>query len=182
VRIVLITGGARSGKSRYAEELARTLGGDDVAVLATAESRDDEMARRIAEHRDTRPAARRTVEERLHVGAALEAISSSVVVLDCLTVLVSNVLLSDGDAEPLDERGALARADETVERLLAAAARREGSLLVVTNEVGSGIVPEPPLARWFRDALGIANARIAAEADAGVLMASGLPVLLKGRP
>ena len=99
MKIVLVTGGARSGKSQWAQSLALTLGGDHVTVLATAEARDEEMAQRITQHQRDRPSAWATVEEPLHVAEALRRATTSVVLLDCLTVLVSNILLAQVEAE-----------------------------------------------------------------------------------
>ncbi len=178
MRLILVTGGARSGKSAYAQQRARELGGDAVTVIATAVPGDAEMARRIARHRAERPPTWRTLEAPSNAAAALEAVETEVVVLDCLTVLTSNVLLAAG---PGDEEAALDAVAGETERLMNAAAARSGTLLVVTNEVGLGLVPPTPIGRWFRDALGAANQRLSAAADEVVLLVSGLPMALKQR-
>ena len=176
MKIVLVTGGARSGKSQWAQSLARTRGGDEVTVLATAEANDEEMAQRIIRHQSDRPPAWTTVEEPLHVAEALRRATTSVVLLDCLTVFVSNILL--GQVEAGEDVG-LAAVEDAVHRLLDAAGDRAGSLIVVTNEVGCGIVPAAPIARWYRDALGNANRQAAAVAEEVVLMVCGVPLLVK---
>jgi len=176
VRIALVTGGARAGKSRWAQREALALGGDDVGVVATAEPLDDEMADRIARHRAERPSGWATIEEPLDVAAAVAACAHSVVVLDCLTVWMSNLL----HQPPSDLAAASDRALEAVERLLAAADRRpDGDLIVVTNEVGMGLVPGDALSRAYRDTLGRANARVAARAERVVLLVAGLPVTVR---
>lgn len=176
-RVILILGGARSGKSRFAQQLAARLGGDDVLFVATAEAGDQEMRDRIAHHRSARPNAWQTVESPRNVGATLERATCDTVVIDCLTLLVSNTLLQDGDS-PAAQVAQQRVADET-ERLLAACRRRSGHVLVVSGEVGLGIVPETPLGRLYRDCLGWMNQAIAAEADATYLLVAGLPINLK---
>lgn len=175
MRILLVTGGARSGKSRYAVEEARRIGGEHVSFIATAEARDEDMARRIRRHRAQRPRAWETVEAPRRSGEALKRARHPTVVLDCLTLLVSNAVLEAADSEEAAQ--AAARAEVT--DLLKEAARREGTLIAVTNEVGMGIVPEAPVARWFRDAQGEANRHAAERADAVVLLVAGIPLSLK---
>lgn len=169
MNIVLVTGGARAGKSRWAEQEAKHLGGDDVAYVATAEPRDPEMAARIAAHRAARPGGWATLEVPLDVPEAVAATAASVVLFDCVTLWVSNLMhASDGDP-----------VDTAVERLLAAADARPGTLIAVTNEVGFGIVPDNPLTRAYRDALGTTNARIAERAERVVLLVAGIPLSLR---
>lgn len=174
--LTLILGGARSGKSAYAERLARE--GGDVLFVATATAGDDEMARRIATHRAERPPAWRTLEVSRDVAGAVAAVSppAATVLLDCVTLLVSNILLaheSAGDA-------AIGRAvDAEIDALLAGVAAGEARWIVVSNEVGMGLVPPYPLGRAYRDLLGRANARLAARADRAYLLVAGLPLDLK---
>jgi adenosylcobinamide kinase / adenosylcobinamide-phosphate guanylyltransferase len=177
VDLILVTGGARSGKSRYAERIAATLGGDDVTYLATGESGDDEMARRIRRHRESRPAAWRTVEAPRQAGEALGLVTSAVVLLDCITLLASNALLGAAEA---GEEAAIDAVLAEVAALLESASQRTGTLVVVTNEVGFGVVPPSALGRWYRDAVGIANQRLAEAADRVVLVVAGLPLAIKG--
>jgi adenosyl cobinamide kinase/adenosyl cobinamide phosphate guanylyltransferase len=159
---VLLLGGARSGKSAMAERLALDSG-TPVSFIATAEPGDHEMAARIARHRDQRPAAWRTVEAPLDLLAAIELTSSSdFLVVDCLTLWVSNLLESGKGAEEINV------AAERVARELSG---RRG--VVVTNEVGLGIVPANELARAFRDVLGTVNATFAGSAERAILMVAG---------
>jgi adenosylcobinamide kinase/adenosylcobinamide-phosphate guanylyltransferase len=178
MHLILITGGARSGKSDYAQHLAASSCGDDVLFVATAEAGDAEMARRIAAHRQARPAAWRTVEAPRQVGSAIQqAEPANGVVVDCLTLLVSNLLLPLGD-DPAPEPAECATESE-VQGLLEAARRVPGPFIVVTNEVGLGLVPVNRLARLYRDLLGRANATLAREAEQVYLLVSGIPLELK---
>jgi adenosyl cobinamide kinase/adenosyl cobinamide phosphate guanylyltransferase len=178
MRLILITGGARSGKSDHAQQLAASLCGEDVLFVATAEPLDAEMVRRIAAHRQARPAAWRTVEAPRQVGPAIQqAQPANGVVVDCLTLLVSNLLLSLGD-DPAEDSAERAT-DLEVQGLLEAARRIPGPFIVVTNEVGLGLVPVNRLARLYRDLLGRANATLAREAEQVVLLVSGIPLELK---
>ena len=178
-RLVLVTGGVRSGKSRYAEALVKhLLGPDEIALyLATLHAGDDEMTRRIAAHRAQRPAAWRTLETPLFPAAAIQESPENVVLLDCLSGLVSNVLLK---YEVEDEETVIKRILDAVTELTEAARKTQKTVVIVTNEVGSGVVPAYPLGRLYRDALGLANARVAAAADAVALCVVGLPQTLKG--
>ena len=177
--IVLILGGVRSGKSRFAQQLAERLGGDDVLFIATAEAGDAEMARRIQIHRTSRPSAWQTIEAATNVGAAIEqaAPRQQTILMDCLTLLVSNVLLSCG--EHPDPDVAERRVAAEIENLLAVCEPREGTVIVVSGEVGLGLVPESPLGRLYRDLLGWANQAVAAQSTATYLLVAGLPVELK---
>ncbi len=176
-------GGARSGKSTYAQRLAQERGGDHVLYVATAQRSDEEMEQRIAAHRAERPALWQTLEAPRDVGtavmrwlAAAEA-APAVIAVDCLTLLVANALLAHG--EEVDaitgEAAALAEADQ----LLAAVAGSGAQWIVVSNEVGMGLVPPYPLGRVYRDALGRVNQRLAAAAAEVILMVAGLPWRLK---
>ena len=183
MRLTLVTGGARSGKSRYAEDLARQ-GSQPILYVATAEAFDDEMRARITEHRRRRPATWETLEARTDIGAALAArpVQPGTVLLEDLGLLVTNHLLDVcGDDEPNVERAGFVDAlvDREIDGLLAAQSDGGWDAIVVTNEVGFGIVPATPLGRIFRDALGRANQRLAARADAATLLVAGLPLQLK---
>lgn len=178
-QFTLILGGARSGKSSYAEAQAAALDGE-VLYVATAEAWDEEMAARIAAHRSRRPTTWRTLEAPRQTGAAIAAALTpdvACVVVDCITLLASNVLLSL--PETSDEVTAASALLAEIDALLAAYAQSHATWFVVSNEVGLGIVPAYPLGRLYRDALGRANQRLAAAADRVVLMVAGLPMIIK---
>lgn len=167
--VVLVLGGAASGKSRYAEAVAKNLGKARL-YIATAQAFDAEMADKIFLHREQRAAdGWRTVEAPLDLAGALsQAEPEAAVLVDCLTMWVSNLLLAERDV------------DLACDGLLAAMAARGGPTVVVSNEVGQGIVPDNPLARRFRDAQGGLNRRLAAKSDRVVAVMAGLPMALKG--
>jgi adenosylcobinamide kinase/adenosylcobinamide-phosphate guanylyltransferase len=172
-RVVLVGGGARSGKTGFALARARALGRRRVFV-ATAEGRDREMAERIAAHRAERGSAFRTVEEPRRLGRALAAIDGAdVVVVDCLTLWLTNLLLAD---EPF--AAIVQRIDDLAEVLAA----RRFHAVVVTSEVGLGLVPETALGRVFRDLAGLAHQRLARVADEVYLAALGCVVRLRPAP
>ncbi|MCL6431076.1 MAG: bifunctional adenosylcobinamide kinase/adenosylcobinamide-phosphate guanylyltransferase [Anaerolineae bacterium] len=177
-RLILVLGGARSGKSRLAEDLAMRLG-ERVLYVATAEAWDAEMAGRIAHHRRRRPEGWRTLEAPRDIGRALGegAADADVVLLDCLTLLLSNLMLDLG--EDPDEEAAAARLNSEVDSVLAAYELGRWSLIVVSNEVGWGLVPPYPLGRVYRDVLGRAHQRLAARADQVYLVVAGIPLDLK---
>ncbi|MCC2963674.1 bifunctional adenosylcobinamide kinase/adenosylcobinamide-phosphate guanylyltransferase [Massilia sp. IC2-278] len=181
----LILGGARSGKSALAERLARESG-KDVVYLATAHAGDGEMSARIAHHRARRPAYWATLEEPLALAALLrrECTAGRLVLVDCLTLWLTNLMLC-GD-EPLPEAGDLllpARFDDERAALLELLdAGLPGELILVSNEVGMGIVPLGALSRRFADEAGRLNQDVAARAGRVILVAAGLPLVLKGAP
>lgn len=181
----LILGGARSGKSAYAERLA-AQSGKEVVYIATASAGDSEMAARIAHHRQQRPAHWATVEEGLALGAALRSwrAPQRVVLVDCLTLWLSNLLFSDGAQYPdvgaitLPERFHAERA-----ALLDEISRADaGAVIFVSNEVGMGIVPYGAVSRAFTDEAGRLNQAVAAACDHVAFVAAGLPLTLKGAP
>ena len=165
---LFVLGGARSGKSRYAQSRAEAMPGEPV-FIATAEAFDDEMRERIARHRADRDTRWHTVEAPRALPAAIDALNDAkaVVLVDCLTLWVSNLLLADADIPAAGRE------------LCDAIARFEGVLILVANEVGLGIVPDNALARQFRDAAGLLNQSVAAAADEVVLLTAGLPLILK---
>ncbi len=172
--LILILGGVRGGKSAFAQALAAEHGGS-VTFVATAEARDEEMRLRIEDHRQSRPASWRTIEAPLNPAAALaEAPPADVVVLDCLTLLVSNLLLQDENPEAAQQV-----VDHEVEALLRVSEAGSGSLIIVSNEVGMGVVPPYELGRLYRDLLGWANQRIARSATEVYWMLAGLPIEVK---
>ena len=167
-RLTLILGGARSGKSRYAERLVLE-GGVAPVYVATAEALDDEMAARIAAHRARRSATWRTVEEPLDLVAVLqkECRPDRAVLVVCLTLWLTNLMVNE---RPVVEE---------VEGLVAALPDLSGPVVLVSNEVGLGVVPTDPMTRAFVDHAGWLHQRIAEQADVVVLMAAGLPLRLK---
>ncbi len=167
----LVLGGARSGKSSFAERLAGGAGRPCV-YIATAQALDDEMRERIAQHRKDRSADWTTVEAPLDLAGALRAHASAdrILLVDCLTLWLSNIILADRD----DSR--------EVEALATAIRDLATPAIYVSNEVGFGIVPDNALARRFRDAQGRLNQRVAHVLPRAVLVAAGLPILLKGPP
>jgi adenosylcobinamide kinase/adenosylcobinamide-phosphate guanylyltransferase len=178
-QLTFILGGARSGKSHYAEHLAARLG-RRVLYVATAQAGDDEMAARIAAHQAARPADWTTLEADTETGRAIQAQPPvhEVVLLDCLTLLASNVL--GRLAEPVEAAAADAALNLEIDGLLQAYGTRPAHWLVISNEVGLGLVPAYPLGRVYRDALGRANQRLAATADNVLFMVAGLPLVVKG--
>ena len=176
--LTLILGGARSGKSDYAEKLAATQG-HQVLYIATAEAGDQEMIDRIAAHRRARPSHWQTLEAPRRVGLALEGLADkpAVWLLDCLTLLVSNIILAM-EQEPPPTIEAAVQAE--LESILAAQASLAAALIVVSNEVGLGLVPPYALGRLYRDILGRANQRLATRADQVIFMVAGLPMTVKG--
>ncbi|HXG78425.1 MAG TPA: bifunctional adenosylcobinamide kinase/adenosylcobinamide-phosphate guanylyltransferase [Methyloceanibacter sp.] len=165
--ITLVLGGARSGKSRYAERLIGTLPKPWI-YIATAEAKDAEMADRIAAHKARRGPDWRTIEAPNELPEALASVpGDAAVMVDCLTLWLSNLMHNSFDVESMTER---------LENTFAA---RLGQTVLVSNEVGLGIVPDNELARRFRDAQGKLNQRIAAKAQRVVMMVAGIPVAVK---
>jgi adenosylcobinamide kinase / adenosylcobinamide-phosphate guanylyltransferase len=166
--LTFVLGGARSGKSRYAEALVMACAAPWI-YLATAEAHDSEMSARIAEHRQRRDERWRTVEAPLDLPGAIAAHGheGQAVLIDCLTLWLSNVMLAGQDSVA------------ELKRLITALGHVGGPVVVVSNEVGLGIVPDNALAREFRDAQGRVNMQVAAIADRAVLIAAGLPLILK---
>lgn len=189
-RLVLILGGARSGKSAFAEQLARKSG-RSVAFIATAMAGDEEMRERIAHHRAARPASWHTIEEPLDLAGAVQQASqlADVLLLDCITLWLNNLYaqtigLHAHESEE-EQYKAISLLDETalkeIEKLLTAVRSLESGkiLLIVTNEVGFGIVPAYLLGRLYRDTLGYVNQKLAQAADRVYLMVAGMGVDLK---
>jgi len=167
--VTLVLGGARSGKSRYAERLISATS-PPWTYVATAEARDAEMTERIAMHQARRGSEWRTVEAQSDLVGALASTPAGPILIDCLTLWLSNRMLADADV------------DGEVGRLEQALAQHSDAVVIVANEVGCGIVPDNALARRFRDLQGSVNQRIAASADCVVLMVAGLPLPVKGNP
>jgi adenosylcobinamide kinase / adenosylcobinamide-phosphate guanylyltransferase len=165
--LTFVLGGARSGKSRYAESLV-TASPSPWIYAATGQALDAEMTARIAAHRARRGAGWTTIEAPLDLAAALAAHARAPILVDCLTLWLSNLMMA---AAPIEQE---------IDRLAQALAEAAAPVVLVANEVGSGIVPDNALARRFRDLQGGLNQRIAAQADRVVLLVAGLPLSLKG--
>jgi adenosylcobinamide kinase / adenosylcobinamide-phosphate guanylyltransferase len=175
--VTLVLGGVRSGKSRYAQRLAERA--QRVTFIATAEAREDaEMQSKIARHRADRPQHWLTIEEPIRLANAIHTAlpASDAVLIDCLTIFAANLLETYGDNE--------AERDSEIDKLCAAlnahTDAQTQSIILVSNEVGSGVVPAYPVGRQFRDLVGEINQRVAAVADTVLLMVAGLPLPLKG--
>ena len=197
-KLTLILGGARSGKSSFAEQRAGELGGDSVLYVATSETKDEEMQQRVEKHRAGRPSAWETVEASQNVAQALRQAQDTalrswrsavkVILLDCVTFLVANHLLDaagpeddpfdDPSADPFD---AQIEADVVaeVEAIIACVNEMNIEMLVVSNEVGLGVVPPYELGRAYRDILGRANQILARHADEVLLLVAGIPMKVK---
>jgi len=184
-KLILVLGGARSGKSTYAQKLAGeiTTGSDRVAYLATGVACDDEMRARVDQHRRSRPPAWATIEAPTEVAQAIERAGEeyAVMIVDCLTTLMTNWLAERGQLE--DPTGDMAELEKgvlgRVEDLIHAAREARATVIVVSNEVGLGVVPTFKAGRVFRDLAGLANQFIAREADEVYVMWAGIPQKIK---
>jgi adenosylcobinamide kinase/adenosylcobinamide-phosphate guanylyltransferase len=171
-RLILVTGGARSGKSRFAVDLAKRLG-ERVAFIATCVPRDEEMRKRVEEHKKNRPDSWKTIEEETDVTSVLQSLPEDceVAIVDCLTLLVSNLLLTGESEQEISRQ---------VREIAASTLKSHLTAIVVSNEVGSGIVPDSEIGRRFRDIAGLANQILARGAAEVYLLVSGIPLKIKG--
>jgi adenosyl cobinamide kinase/adenosyl cobinamide phosphate guanylyltransferase len=174
--IYLITGGVRSGKSSFAEVLAKHTS-DEVLYVATLGLSDEEMKTRIAKHKDRRPKHWRTLETQFSLAQSIQESVEKVILVDCLSGFVSNLVL---EYEHSGEETVIEKVLQAISELTDVLRHTDKTIILVTNEVGDGVVPPYPLGRWFRDALGLANQRIAKVADAVALVTVGIPQTLKG--
>jgi adenosylcobinamide kinase/adenosylcobinamide-phosphate guanylyltransferase len=173
-KLILILGGARSGKSSFAVAQAKKLSSrqSGVVYVATASALDEEMKRRIERHKKRRPSSWKTIEERKDISKILAKLGkASIVIVDCLTILISNLLLS-GEREIATLK--------KIKQFFRTLKRRNLTTLIVSNEVGMGIVPENRLGRTFRDIAGQTNQIVAKLADEVYLLEAGIPVKIKG--
>lgn len=183
-KLILVTGGARSGKSIFAEKLAKEQG-DRVVYLATAAALDGEMKERIKAHKKARPSSWLTLEETIEVVKALREIppEEEVVLLDCLTLWISNMMLEKAGAQEPSGGRVKSLEDELIregEGLIQELEKRKQKVIVVTNELGLGVVPEFVLGRIFRDTVGKVNQLVARSADEVYFLISGIPMKIKG--
>jgi adenosylcobinamide kinase/adenosylcobinamide-phosphate guanylyltransferase len=171
-RIILILGGARSGKSAFALELASKIS-NHVLFVATAEPLDEEMKARIIEHQQARPTTWRTLEAPRNIGKAIESNigGNEVIIIDCLTLLVSNLLCSVPEKNEVDEKVIV-----EINDLITTMEKSDASFIIVSNEVGLGLVPDNSLGRIYRDLLGKVNQLIAQKANEVYFMVAGLPI------
>jgi adenosylcobinamide kinase/adenosylcobinamide-phosphate guanylyltransferase len=177
-RFILILGGARSGKSRYAVKLAKEFSSRKklrVAFIATATWQDQEMKGRIRLHKTQRPRKWKLIEEGKDISACLSKLEGryQVVIIDCLGFFISNLLMNNSKDKEIEKR---------IKALIDTIKRVKHIVILVSNEVGSGVVPTNPLARRFRDLLGLANQRLAKKADEVIFLQAGIPLKLKMKP
>jgi adenosylcobinamide kinase / adenosylcobinamide-phosphate guanylyltransferase len=177
-RLTLILGGARSGKSSYAQSLAEATG-KSVTFIATAQALDEEMSVRIQKHRLGRPAGWQTLELPLEVASHVQQIKSEVVILDCMTLLVNNLLMQFVKDDLVDEAPFMQSVEKEVNELIAKVSEQKGEWMVISNEVGLGLVPPYQMGRVYRDGLGWANQRLARAADKVIFMVAGIPTVIK---
>jgi len=183
-KFILVTGGTRSGKSAFAERLA-AAGGKKVIYLATATVGDEEMALRVERHRQRRPPSWETVEEPLEIAGVINRMGApdKLILVDCLTLFLNNLLSKTGRLFNDESAGLTAEEEERIlgvfELLCKVITESPADIIIVTNEVGWGLVPPYPAGRVYRDLLGTANQRLARLADEVYLVVSGLPLEIK---
>ncbi|MFC2025357.1 bifunctional adenosylcobinamide kinase/adenosylcobinamide-phosphate guanylyltransferase [Chloroflexota bacterium] len=179
---ILITGGARSGKSHFAQEFA-IRSGKPVLFVATATAGDEEMRQRIEEHKKSRPASWCTLEVTTHIGDEIHQRigEAKVVIVDCITLLVNNIFsqYADQTGEHIDDSLVEQEINREIGELVECINHLDANFIIVTNEVGTGLVPSNKMGRLYRDLLGKANQLLAEQADKVYLMVAGLPVLIK---
>src|SRR5258706_7624791 len=177
--ITFILGGARSGKSSYAQKWAENAG-KSVTFLATAQALDNEMSARIQKHRVERPVHWETLEIPLDIAAHTQKIKSDIVILDCITLLITNLLMQFVKDDLVDEAPFMQAVQREMEELLSAIHESKQQWLIISNEVGLGLVPPYQMGRGYRGGVGWANQRPAHEADKGIFMGAKIPMGGKG--
>jgi adenosylcobinamide kinase/adenosylcobinamide-phosphate guanylyltransferase len=172
-KIIFVIGGCRSGKSQYALQTAEKMSGNRKIYIATCVPYDDEMKQRVAKHQTARGQSWTTVEEPMHLPVAISERSqeADVILVDCLTLWVSNLLMETNDEDELEE---------TISQLTDTLEKATCPIVLVSNEIGTGIVPENRLARQYRDIIGLANQAVAKAAGKVIWMVAGIPVSIKG--
>jgi adenosylcobinamide kinase/adenosylcobinamide-phosphate guanylyltransferase len=178
LKVTLVTGGARSGKSTYAQETAMKAG-MPVLFVATAEAGDEDMRKRIEAHRNSRPVEWSTLEATSHIGSRIikNIGKAKLVIVDCITLLVNNIFMQYDETTGTDiaEKGVMAE----IKELIDCVDRVEADFIIVTNETGLGIVPADRVSRLYRDILGRANQRLAQRADEVYMLIAGIPLAVK---
>ncbi len=177
-KLTLILGGARSGKSSHAQQLAEESG-KSVTFLATAQAFDEEMSARIQRHRAERPAHWETLEISLGIASHVRQIRSEIVILDCVTLLVNNLMMRFVKGDFVNESSFMQSVQSEISDLLSAVRETGQHWLIVSNEVGLGLVPPYQMGRVYRDGIGWANQRLAKEAEQVLFMVAGLPTVVK---
>lgn len=175
--ITLILGGARSGKSSYAQSLAEESG-KSVTFIATAQALDEEMSARIQKHRAERPANWETLEIPFEIASQVQ-VKSNIVILDCITLLISNLLMQFVKDDLVEEAPFITAVQKEINELVDILRQQNQNWLIVSNEVGLGLVPPYQMGRVYRDAIGWANQRLAREADKVIFMVAGIPTVVK---
>ena len=176
--VTLITGGARSGKSSNALRLAEETS-KSVTFLATAQALDEEMSTRIQKHRSERPAHWETLEIPFDIASCVRQIQSDVVILDCITLLITNLMMQYVKEDLVEEKPFMVAVQKEINELAGALREQERDWFIVSNEVGLGLVPPYQMGRVYRDALGSANQQLARMADRVIFMVSGIPMIVK---
>lgn len=174
----LILGGARSGKSSYAQTFAEATG-KSVTFIATAQALDEEMSARIQKHRAERPVSWGTLEIPLEIASHVQQVNSDVVILDCITLLVNNLLMQFVKDDLVDEAPFMQAVQKEINELVAKISEQKQTWMIISNEVGLGLVPAYQMGRVYRDGLGWANQRLAREADKVIFMVAGIPTVIK---
>lgn len=174
----LILGGARSGKSSYAQTFAEGTG-KSVTFIATAQALDEEMSARIQKHRAERPGTWGTLEIPLEIASHVQQVKSEVVILDCITLLVNNLLMQFVKDDLVEEAPFMQAVQKEINELMAKISEQKQTWMIISNEVGLGLVPAYQMGRVYRDGLGWANQRLAREADKVIFMVAGIPTVIK---
>jgi adenosylcobinamide kinase/adenosylcobinamide-phosphate guanylyltransferase len=177
-KLTLILGGARSGKSSYAQSLAEETG-KSVTFLATAQALDDEMSARIQKHRAERHPNWETLEIPLDISSYIQKIKTELVILDCMTLLVTNILMQFVKDDLVDEAPFTRVVQKEVDELIANIRTGKQDWIIISNELGLGLVPPYQMGRVYRDWLGWANQRLARAADKVIFMVAGIPTVIK---
>lgn len=177
-KITLILGGARSGKSSHAQKLAEESG-KSVTFIATAQAFDNEMSARIKKHQTERPQHWQTLEIPLDISSQIKDIKSEVVILDCITLLVTNLIMPFVENDVVNEEKSKQTVQHEIENLLNIIRESKRDWMMISNEVGLGLVPPYQIGRVYRDLLGWANQHIAKEADSVLFMVAGIPMKVK---